>query len=245
MYTFYTIKPTCKIWLYFVILYSLHLFHTYLKLSHVKASIQLLHASKKLNFVRDFKISLLQPRGHSHFGGAAYVGLLRPHFQHRCHPITQYFYWKLMALTQWPPSFSFNLSPKACNYFQFQQHIGYFKWFCAQSSCLKFERQHKLLLWDWMHWKTKNYILWFSPNAPIILDQNEVFHSMTPYFFPIFLSPDAPACENRCPIIPISYMSAPPPCIRASKQNSTSPPPSHSLKKKKSENNVFFWQNAY
>ena len=30
--------------------------------------------------------------GHSHFGGAVYVGLLRPRFQHRCCLMTPYFY---------------------------------------------------------------------------------------------------------------------------------------------------------
>ena len=97
------------------------------------------------------------------------------------------------AVTQWPHIFIENWwlslndtifflaichsNPGIC---EFQQQIGYFKLFCAQSSFLKLEIQYKLLLWDWngSHWKTKNYIFTqcphnfgpkcgLSPNDPI------------------------------------------------------------------------------
>ena len=57
-------------------------------------------------------------------------------FQHRCHPMTPYFYWKLMALTQRPPTFLPICHQKPV-IFKFQQQIGYFKWLCAQSSFFK------------------------------------------------------------------------------------------------------------
>ena len=106
-------------------------------------------------------------------------------------PNNPYFYWKLMALTQWPLIFFyFYLSPKASNFFQFQQQIGYFKWFCAQSSFLKLEIWYTLFLWDWngSHWQTKNDILTqcphnfgpkcsLSPNDPIFF---QVFSYLLP-----------------------------------------------------------------
>ena len=42
----------------------------------------------------------------------------------------------------------------------------------------------------------KDQKITFSPNASIILDQNAVSHPMTPYFFSIFISPDATGCET-------------------------------------------------
>ena len=68
--------------------------------------------------------------GHSHWGGVAYVWLLRPQFSA---PLSPYFYWKWMAPTQGLPIFSFDLSPKA-SYFSISTEINYFKRFCAQSS---------------------------------------------------------------------------------------------------------------
>ena len=54
--------------------------------------------------------------GHSHFGGAAYVGLLRPlFFQHHCHPVpmTPYFFFKSMALCSKTPYFFFRSVTKS------------------------------------------------------------------------------------------------------------------------------------
>ena len=78
--------------------------------------------------------------GHSHFGGVMYVGLLRPPFSaplsttlvigtndQRCTWIKRWdfqnwlidpilFFFNQMALAQWRPIFSFDLSPKASNF---------------------------------------------------------------------------------------------------------------------------------
>ena len=143
----------------------------------------------------------------SHFGGATYVGLLRPLFFST-------------TVTQWPHIFFFNqwLSLKdplfflsICHRkpvtFQFQQQIGYFKWFCAQSSLSKVRNSILGISMGLKWFSLKDPKFTYLPNVPIKKMQNAVSYQKT-HIFSVLLSPDAPGCENRCPIpISISYYS--------------------------------------
>ena len=138
--------------------------------------------------------------GDSHFGGAAYVGLLRPLFFST-------------TVTQWPHIFFFSnqwLSLKdplfflsICHWkpvtFQFQQQIGYFKWFCAQSSLSKVRNSILGISMGLKRFSPKDPKITFLPNVPIKKMQNAVSHQKTPYFFCFTLT--------RCPWVwkPVPY----------------------------------------
>ena len=125
------------------------------------------------------------------------------------HSMTLYFLLKIYGFHSMTLFFLSICHPKPV-FLQFQQQIGYFKWFCAQSSFLKLEINVSYFYGTSTSLTEKPNIS-FSPNAPLILDQNAISHSMTPYFFN-FSSPDAPWCKNWYPAtISISYMSALPP----------------------------------
>ena len=115
-------------------------------------------------------ISKLKPegRGDSHFRGVAYVRLLRPHFQHRCHQMTPFFFnWWLSLIGS--PVFSFDLSPEARLkpvIFQFQQQ----NWLFQMIQCTIFlftvgNSTIRCLFGTWTALIEEPKIT-FTPNAP-------------------------------------------------------------------------------
>ena len=134
--------------------------------------------------------------GHSHFGGATYVGLLRSPFSAPLSPNDPILSVNWCLSLNSPPYFSqIDLSPKASQKFNIKLVI---------SSDSVHNLQYKLLhLWDWnnSHWLK----ITFSPNETIeSLDQNAASN----------LPP--PGCKWAQMIISLLWTPPPPPrCIRA------------------------------
>ena len=127
-------------------------------------------------------------------------------FQHHCHPMTPYFFFSNQWLSLKDPLFFLSICHRKPVTFQFQQQIGYFKWFFAQSSLSKVRNSILGISMGLKWFSPKDPKITFLPNVPIKKMQNAVSHQKTPYFS-VLLSPDAPGCENRCPIpISISYI---------------------------------------
>ena len=93
-----------------------------------------------------------------------------PHFQHRCHPYDPIFFFNRWLSLNKPLFFLLICHPKPmilCTIIPFKvgNSVGNSRCFCGTETAL-IERPK----------------ITFSPNAPIILDQNVVSHPMTPHF---------------------------------------------------------------
>ena len=130
-------------------------------------------------------------------------------FQHHCHPMTPYFFFN-QWLSLKDPLFFLSICHQKPVTFQFQQQIGYFKWFCAQSSLSKI-RNPILGISIGLKWLSpKDPKITFLPNVPI---KKCRMQSLTkrPHTFSVSLSPDALGVKTGAMMIPISisYISVP------------------------------------
>ena len=133
---------------------------------------------------------------------------IRPPFSAPLSPNDPIFFFKSMALAQRPLLFSFDLSPKASNF-----SISTANWLFQVILCtILLSKVRNSILGISMGLKRlspKDPKITFLPNVPI---KKCRMQSLTkrPHTFSVLLSPDAPGCENWCPIpISISYISVP------------------------------------
>ena len=113
--------------------------------------------------------SIFCPEGHSHFGGAAYIGLWKLPLSATLSRNDPIFLFKIDGSHSTTIYFSFDQSPKTSIFFNFYRRLVISNNSVHNIPFLKLVIQYKLLLWDW--------------NGSIILDQNAVSHPMTPFQF--------------------------------------------------------------
>ena len=113
--------------------------------------------------------------------------------------MTPYFFFLNQWLSLKDPLFFLSICHGKPVTFQFQQQIGYFKWFCAQSSLSKVRNSILGISMGMKRFSPKDPKITFLPNVPIKKMQNAVSHQKTPYFFCFTLT--------RCPWVwkPVPY----------------------------------------
>ena len=155
-------------------------------------------------------VTVSSSRGHSHFGGA-YNKAVKTHiFSTSVTQLTMTpcFYWKLMALTQWPPIFPFDLSPKASNF-----KISTANWLFQMILCTIFLLKVRNSIWvasvERELLSLKDQRLHSHPVPPLILDQNALSHPMTPIFF-FFFNISLTLCPRVQKLVPYTFLCPPP-----------------------------------